>query len=131
VIAPLRDCGYSKADVRDYARRHGLPVAEKPASACLASRIPVGTEVSRERLARVEAAEARLRELGFRVLRVRDHDRLARVEVGRNELGAAERERAEIAARLEALGFRELELAAYASAGRSAAAPDSSPAPGS
>lgn len=120
VVAPLRECGFSKLDVREYARTHGLPVAEKPASACLASRIPVGTEVSRERLERVELAEAALSELGLRVLRVRNHGSLARVEVGADELGTARALRSEIAERLRALGFQELTLGAYGPASATA-----------
>ena len=114
IVAPLAEAGFSKEDVRRYARERGLPAAEKPASACLASRIPVGTVVTRERLARVERAEETLRELGFSVLRVRDHGERARVELGAAELERARGLGAELEARLEPLGFRELELAAYA-----------------
>ena len=120
VRAPLAGAGLTKADVRRRARELGLSVADKPAAACLASRIPVGTEVTRARLARVEAAERDVRELGFRVLRVRDRGRLARVEVGETELPLARRERSELARRLSAHGFAELELDAYVvPAGRS------------
>jgi uncharacterized protein len=89
VVAPLSESGMTKDDVRRYARERGLAVADKPASACLASRIPVGAEVTREKLARIEAAEAALARLGLRQLRVRDHGPLARVEVGRAELPLA------------------------------------------
>jgi uncharacterized protein len=114
IVAPLAEAGFSKADVRRYARERGLPAAEKAASACLASRLPVGTEVTRERLARIERAEERLRELGFSVLRVRDHGERARIEVGAAELEGARALVDELEARLAPLGFRELELAAYA-----------------
>lgn len=113
VTAPLSSAGLSKEDVRRYAREHGLAVHDKPASACLASRIPRGTAVTRERLARVEEAEERLRGLGLRVLRVRDHGTRARVEVGAEERDAAEALRGEIAGRLLDLGFAALELATY------------------
>jgi len=119
VVAPLSACGFSKEDVRDYARRFGLPVAEKPASACLASRIPVGTPVSEQALLRVEQAERALSELGFPVLRVRNHGMRARVEVGSGELSKAQALESEIAARLGTLGFEEVELAVYG-AGRPA-----------
>ena len=116
VVAPLRDAGFGKDDVRRYAREHGLEVAEKPASACLASRIPVGTTVTRERLGRVERAEAALRrELGLRVLRVRDRWPHARVEVGADELNGAERDRERIRLALGAEGYTSLELDAYRS----------------
>src|SRR4029078_4192444 len=65
VVAPLSQSGFGKEDVRRYAREHRLEVAEKPSSACLASRLPVGTRVTREKLARVERCEEGLRALGF------------------------------------------------------------------
>lgn len=129
VVAPLREAGFCKSDVRLYARAHGLTVWAKPASACLASRLPVGTEVTAARLARVEQAEARVRALGFRVLRVRDHGARAEVEVGADELASARARRAELLHAVGAAGFERLVLRAYhspaerLSAGRSAAAP--------
>jgi uncharacterized protein len=113
VRAPLAAAGFSKEDVRRYAREAALPVAEKPASACLASRLPVGTEVTRERLAQVEAAEEALRSLGLRVLRVRHHGARALLEVGEAEFAAAAERRAELAEVLRASGFRELDLGVY------------------
>jgi uncharacterized protein len=113
VVAPLAEAGFTKADVRRYAREHGLPVADKPASACLASRIPTGTPVTPERLARVEAAEEALRGLGLRELRVRDRGRLARVEVGAAELDGALAREARVRALLAPLGFAAVELALY------------------
>ncbi len=113
VRAPLREAGLTKADVRRYARDHGLDVAEKPAMACLASRIPVGTEVTRERLARVERAEEALRASGLRQVRVRDQFPRARVEVGGDELARAESDRESIRRSLAACGFEDFELAAY------------------
>jgi len=121
VRAPLAEAGFSKEDVRRYAREAGLEVAEKPASACLASRIPVGTSVTHERLARIEAAEEAVREFGFAMLRVRDRDSRARVEMAPEDLARAEELRAELALRLAPLGFVELELAPY----RRPGAPDS------
>lgn len=113
VLAPLSAAGFSKADVRLYAREHGLDCAEKPASACLASRLPTGTPVTRERLERVERAERALRELGLRILRVRDHAPAARVEVGEGELEFARDRAPEIGARLEQIGFTSFELTVY------------------
>jgi len=115
VLAPLAHAGFTKEDVRRYAREAGLPVADKPSSACLASRVPVGTEVTLERLARVEEAEERLRARGFSVLRVRHHGIRARVEVGREELVRAEELREELLTDLRACGFLELELGVYRS----------------
>jgi len=113
VVAPLADAGFTKDDVRRYAREHGLPVAEKPASACLASRLPVGTVVTRKRLARIEAAEAALKSLGFRVLRVRDHGTHARVEFGRAELQLARDSVAAITDAARRAGFESAEIALY------------------
>jgi len=113
VVAPLSAAGFSKEDVRRYAREAGLPVAEKPASACLASRIPIGTPVDPRALARIERAEDELRALGFSVLRVRHHGELARVEVGRDEWERARARRALIEQCLSALGFGRVELARY------------------
>ena len=122
VHAPLSAAGFGKQDVRRWAREHGLTVSEKPSSACLASRIPVGTQVTRERLARVERAEEALRGLGLRQVRVRDHGHRARVETGADELAFALARRHEIGARLEAEGFDELELAPYRTAAERAGA---------
>jgi len=120
VVAPLREAGFGKADVRAYARDHGLSVADEPASACLASRIPHGTPVTRGRLARVERSEGTLRALGLRVLRVRNRGRLARVEVGPDELAFARENGGTIRDLLAAEGFERVELAVYRTAGAKA-----------
>jgi uncharacterized protein len=86
VLPPLLDTQLHKPEIRFLARRAGLPMWDRPASACLASRLPYGTEVTEERLALVERGEAALRRLGFRQFRVRLHDKLGRVEVARDEL---------------------------------------------
>lgn len=113
VHAPLAECGFTKDDVRRWAREHALPVAEKPAAPCLASRLPRGTAVTLARLERVERAEAALSELGLRVLRVRDHGELARVEVGAGELARARELSESLGLRLAAAGFAQWELAPY------------------
>ena len=114
VVTPLSDADFSKDDVRRYAREHGLSVAEKPASACLSSRIPLGTMVTAERLKRIELAEESVRALRFRVLRVRDHGQRARLELGPEELARAQDQLEELRRALLPLGFTELELAPYA-----------------
>ncbi|MGA2285803.1 MAG: ATP-dependent sacrificial sulfur transferase LarE, partial [Dehalococcoidia bacterium] len=81
VRSPLREAGLTKAEVRALSRERGLPTWDKPSMACLASRIPYGTPISREALARIEAAEELLRSLGLRQLRVRHHGTVARIEV--------------------------------------------------
>jgi uncharacterized protein len=89
VLAPLLDARMSKAEIRALSREADLPTWDRPASACLASRIPYGTSVTRETLARVEAGETVLRELGFRQFRVRYYGSHARVEIDRAELARA------------------------------------------
>lgn len=87
--SPLLEHGIAKEEVREIARHYDLSVAEKPSMACLSSRIPTGLEVTEERLTRVEKAERLLRTWGFEQFRVRDHDGLARIEVGEDELERA------------------------------------------
>jgi len=89
VLAPLLDAKMTKADIRALSRRAGLATWDRPASACLSSRLPYGTEVTPERLSLVEKGEAILRELEFRQFRVRLHDRLARIEIAPDELPKA------------------------------------------
>jgi uncharacterized protein len=82
VLAPLRDAGLTKADVRHHSRVRGLPNWDKPANACLASRFPYGSALTPDALARVEAAEQALHQTwGLPQLRVRDHYPVARIEV--------------------------------------------------
>jgi uncharacterized protein len=87
--SPLLAHDITKSEVRELARHYDLSVADKPSMACLSSRIPTGTEVTEERLSRIERAEQLLRAWGFEQFRVRDHDGLARIEVGADELDTA------------------------------------------
>ena len=107
VRSPLDEAGLGKADVREAARRLGLPVWDKPALACLSSRFPYGTAITPERLARVAAGERVLRELGFRVCRVRFHGATARIEVEPHEIPRLRSTgvRAEVAQRFREVGF--------------------------
>jgi uncharacterized protein len=89
VLSPFLDVKLSKQEIRDLSRAAGLPTADLPASACLSSRLPYGTEVTPERLAQVEAGEERLRALGFRQVRLRHHGDVARIEIEPSELPAA------------------------------------------
>ena len=86
VVAPLLDAGLGKEDIRELARHAGLRIWNKPASACLSSRIEYGRPVTREALEVVEKGEDALRELGFRQFRVRHHGDIVRIEVAREEL---------------------------------------------
>lgn len=126
VRSPLVEARMSKADVRALAAERGLPVADKPASPCLASRVAYGVEVTPERLRRVDAAEEAVRALGFEVLRVRDHGDLARVEVPVEDLARAASLRAEMHEALAGLGFRfvTLDLAGFRSGSLNAALAD-------
>ena len=107
VRSPLDEVGCGKADIREAARRLGLPVWDKPALACLSSRFPYGTAITPERLARVAAGERTLRELGFRVCRVRFQGDTARIEVEPHEIPRLRSAgvRAEVARRFRDAGF--------------------------
>jgi uncharacterized protein len=85
IISPLRDAGLTKADIRLLSRRFDLPTWDKPAFACLASRIPYGERIDKDKLARIERAEDLLRAAGFRQFRVRSHGDIARIEVAPGE----------------------------------------------
>ncbi|MFC7044221.1 ATP-dependent sacrificial sulfur transferase LarE [Halobacteriaceae archaeon GCM10025711] len=110
--SPLLVHDITKEEVREIADRYGLSVADKPAMACLSSRIPTGLEVTEERLSRVERAESLLRAWGFSQFRVRDHDGLARIEVAPDELDVALTEEFVAAARdhLTEAGFDHVTL---------------------
>jgi len=112
VLAPLLDAGLRKAEIRTLSQRAGLPTWDRPASACLSSRLPYGTEVTPERLSLVERGEAALRGLGFRQFRVRLHDKLARVELAPDELPRAlsAEMAAAMASALKAAGFAYVAL---------------------
>lgn len=112
VMSPLQEVGLSKQEIRDLSRVVGLPTADLPASACLSSRLPYGTEVTIERLRQVEQGEEILRGLGFRQLRLRHHGELARVEIDPDELPRAlDPEMTErIVRAIKPLGFRYVTL---------------------
>ena len=115
VRSPLLELGFSKADVRAAALELGLDIWDKPAAACLASRIPYGTSVTRERLAQIERFESGLKARGFRQVRVRWHEQIARIELGADELRLALPIRHDIVALGKASGFHyiTLDLAGY------------------
>ncbi len=89
VRSPLDEAELTKDEIRALARDAGLPIWDEPASACLSSRIPYQSEVTEAKLATIEQAEEIVRALGFRVFRVRHHDTLARLEIGRDEMARA------------------------------------------
>lgn len=106
VRSPLAEAGLSKLEVRAWSAAYGLPTWEKPQMACLASRIPYGTPVTPERLAQVERAEAALRALGLRDLRVRHHGDIGRIEVAEGELDQAFACREALVAAVKGAGFK-------------------------
>ena len=108
VRSPLVEAGLSKSDIRLLAKDLGLSNWDKPAAACLSSRIPRGITITREKLSRVEQAEEILRAEGFRHCRVRDHGEIARIEIGKEELPRMiEGDRGPwISRRVKELGFR-------------------------
>jgi len=107
VRAPLIDAELTKAEIRELSRELGLPTWDKPSFACLSSRFPYGDQITAEKLRQVDAAEAFLRDLGFRQFRVRHHDRLARLEIPLEEVPKLweEGRHEKIAARFRELGY--------------------------
>jgi uncharacterized protein len=112
VRSPLDEADLAKDEIRGLSRRAGLPTWDEPASACLSSRIPYHAEVTDRKLRMIEKGERALHSLGFRVCRVRHHEDLARVEVGRDELPRAlEAETADAIVReLKAIGYRQVAI---------------------
>jgi len=115
VRSPLQETGLTKEEIRRLSREAGLPTWNKPAAACLASRIPYGEEITREKLHMIERAEEFLRSLGCRLVRVRSHERLARIEGGQEEFSLLLQFRQEVVDFLNKLGFLyvTLDLAGY------------------
>jgi len=105
VLSPLAEAGLTKDEVRAWSEAYGLPTWDKPQMACLASRIPYGTPVTPQRLARIESAEAGVRTAGLRQFRVRDHGDVGRIEVAAEEMDLAYSRREEIAAAVRRAGF--------------------------
>ena len=108
IRSPMQEAGLTKEDIRALSREIGLFTASKPSYACLASRIPYGEPITPEKLARVEAAETYLSELGFDLIRVRAHGNLARIEVDPHQITllTQERTRSRIIDRFKELGFQ-------------------------
>jgi uncharacterized protein len=106
VRSPLAEAGLAKDEIRAWSEALGLPTWDKPQMACLASRIPYGTPITPERLARVERAEAGVRRLGLRQFRVRDHGDVGRVEVAAEEMDLAFSRRDALAEAVRGAGFR-------------------------
>ena len=112
VRSPLDEVNLRKDEIRELSRRAGLPTWDEPASACLSSRIPYHSEVTVEKLRTIEQAELEIRQLGFRLFRVRHHDEMARVEIARDEMPRALEPEisAEMVRALKALGYKYVTL---------------------
>jgi pyridinium-3,5-biscarboxylic acid mononucleotide sulfurtransferase len=110
VISPLVDAGLTKTEVRELSRAFGLPTWDKPALACLSSRIPHGTPITLQSLSQVDRAETFLRNLGVGQVRVRHHGATARIEVEPCDFDLVYERESEIAARLTQLGFASVEI---------------------
>ena len=112
VRSPLDEAGLTKDEIRRLSHRAGLPTWNEPASACLSSRIPYQSEVTFEKLRTIERAEQVVHALGFRICRVRHHDGLARVEIGRDELprALAPEIHDRIVGELRAIGYEQVEI---------------------
>jgi uncharacterized protein len=117
IRSPLRGAGLGKAEIREISEELGLPTWNKPAYACLATRIPYGEELTPARLRRIDAAEDVLRRMGFAQIRVRDHGEIARIEIAADDFGLAlePQNRARIVRELQDLGysFVALDLEGY------------------
>ena len=105
VRSPLVEAGMGKQAIREWAKELGLAVWDKPAAACLSSRIPYGSPVTLEKLTRIDKAEAALKSLGFRQCRVRDHGAVARIEVESSMLSQLLEQRGQVAASIREAGF--------------------------
>jgi uncharacterized protein len=127
VFAPLLHCGITKEEIRQLSRQLGLSIWNKPASACLSSRIPIGMEITHQKLAQVESAELWLRQCGFLQVRVRHHGEFARIEIAKEEmphlLNSSLREG--IVAQLKSLGFKwvTVDLEGYRPGGANVSSP--------
>ena len=110
IISPLRECGFTKAEIRRLSQEMGLPTYDKPSAACLASRIPYGDEITAAKLGMAEQAEDMLSGLGLKQLRVRIHGDTARIEVLPEQFDTVMAHREEIVQKFRLIGFRYVSL---------------------
>lgn len=106
VISPLKDAKLTKDEIRELSKRFGLPTWDKPSAACLASRFPYGTEITRDKLRVVGEAEAFIKTFGIIQLRVRHHDQIARIEVAEKDMTTLLENRKQIVEKLKSFGFK-------------------------
>jgi len=110
VVSPLRDAGLTKDEIRNFSKEMGLPTWDKPAFACLASRFPYGTEITKSKLKKVELAEDFVRKMGVKQFRVRFHEDVARIEVLKNDFETVLKNSDEITKRFKEIGFKYITL---------------------
>lgn len=115
VVSPLKEAKMTKEDIRELSKEFGLSTWNKPSFACLSSRFPYGTKITHDKLVVIGEAEDYIRDLGFQELRVRHHDTIARIEVGKSDLGRIVAFADQITDKLKTLGFLyvTLELSGY------------------
>jgi uncharacterized protein len=112
VRSPLQEAMLTKADIRSMSKRMGLPTWSKPSLACLASRLPYGTRITRDKLVRIGRAERFLKDLGFTHIRVRHHDTIARIEVPKKDIPrlVGDKPRSQIVSYFKTLGYSYVTL---------------------
>jgi len=110
VYHPLADCGLSKNDIRELALHFNLPTWDKPASPCLSSRVPYGSEVTLQKLKQIEEAENILNDFGFEDVRVRHFDRIAVIEVPKNQIADLLKLKEEVSVKISSLGFEKVNI---------------------
>ncbi|ONI37792.1 TIGR00268 family protein [Candidatus Epulonipiscium fishelsonii] len=110
ILSPLKQAGLTKQQIRDFSKIENLPTWDKPAMACLASRIPYGKEITKEKLAKIEQAENFMADIGFKHVRVRYYDELAKIEVPAQNIEEVLKYKQEIVNRFGELGFKSVAL---------------------
>ena len=110
IRSPLREAGISKREVRMLAEKMGIPAADRPSAPCLATRLPYGTRIDTELLKKIDEGETYVRELGFRNVRLRLHDKMLRLEVDRKDFMKLIKEAHQICSRLKEMGFSYITL---------------------
>lgn len=110
IVSPLRDVGLTKDEIRNFSKDMGLPTWDKPAFACLASRFPYGTKITKPKLKKIELAEDFIKKLGVKQFRVRYHENIARIEVLKNDFETILKNSDKIAKRFKEIGFKYVTL---------------------
>ncbi|MGC8975999.1 MAG: ATP-dependent sacrificial sulfur transferase LarE [Candidatus Ratteibacteria bacterium] len=106
VFSPLKECGFTKKDIRKFSKKLNLPTWNKPQMACLASRIPYGEKITEERLKKIEEGENFLYSLGFKIVRIRDYNEIARIEVDKDEIEKLIKLKDKIVKKLKEIGYK-------------------------